>query len=168
MITPTHGMIPGDNVGDALTRLLHVCGHDWLAVVRSIDSAYSTEDLAKALAFRRLSYDVINGNICLSVKTLQKAVSEWMFTGFDEVWIIAGPPPAFDFGSLPSATSDGADFSSDLPEELSHVMVETNCVVILGDGCGLNYATTSQQIQKDLAGKQSSRRSFLASFWWPW
>jgi hypothetical protein len=150
MISLTHGMTPGGNVGDALTRILRLRGHDWLAVVRSIDSASTTAELTKALAFHHLAYDLINGNVCLSIETLQRAVSSGAFTGFDEVWIVAGSPPAYDLASLPSATSDGADFMSDLPEELSRAMQQTNCVLILGDGCGLNYATTSPQLQEEL------------------
>jgi hypothetical protein len=142
----------GEHVGETLTRILRVRGQDWLAVVRSIDSSHSTDGLSKALAFHHMAYDVINGNVCLSIETLQKAVSEEVFTGFDEVWIIAGSPPAFDLASLPGATSDGADFSSDLPEELSRAMEQTGCVLILGDGCGLNCASRSQELLEEIAG----------------
>jgi hypothetical protein len=145
-------MIPSGNVGDALTRILRLRGHDWLAVVRSIDSACTTGDLTKAIAFHHLAYDVINGNVCLSVETLKQAMSGGAFTGFDEVWIIAGSPPSSDLASLPNATSDGADFSSELPEEVRSAMEQMSCILILGDGCGLNYATTSPQLHEELAG----------------
>lgn len=151
MITVAVGMTPDGNVSDALLRILRSRGHDWLAVVRSIDSASTTAELTKSLAFHQIAYDVISGNVCLSIENLQKAVSGGAFTGFDEVWIIAGSPPAFDLASLPSATSDGADFSADVPEELLRTMEQINCVLILGDGCGLNYATTLPQLQEELA-----------------
>lgn len=151
MITLTHGMIPDGNVSDALHRILRLPWHDRLAVVRSIDSASTTTDLTKALAFHHIAYDVINGNVCLSAEGLQKAASGGAFTGFDEVWIVAGSPPALDLASLPSATSDGADFSTDVPEGLSSTMEQINCVLVLGDGCGLNYATTLPQLRDALA-----------------
>ncbi|MFG0256850.1 MAG: hypothetical protein ACF8GE_03005 [Phycisphaerales bacterium JB043] len=154
MIIPTHGMMPGANVCETLTRVLRLRGNEWRAVVRSIDSACTTGDLTKALAFHRIAYDVINRNICLSLDALQNALSNDVFTGFDEVWIIEGPPPAFDLAPLPYATSDGADFSSKFPEKLADAMEQTNCVLILGDGCGLNYCATYQQLQEEVTRTQ--------------
>lgn len=150
MISLTRGMIPGDNVCDALTRIFRLRGHDWLSVVRSIDSTCAADDLAKTLTIHRVGYDVINGNICMSMDALEQALSAGVFTGFDEVWIIAGLPPASDLSMLPSATSDGTDFSLEMPEELSRSMEQIKAVLILGDGCGLNYATTIHQLWEEL------------------
>ena len=150
MISRTHGMMPDGNVSDALVRILRLRDQDWMAVIRSIDSTHAQDGLTKALAFHRVAYDVVNGNVCVSIDTLQKTVDAGFFSGFDEVWIISGNPPAFDLASLPSATSDGADFSSGIPDELPIAMEKTNCVVILGDGCGLNYATTDAQLREEI------------------
>ena len=151
MISVSHGMLPDRNVHGVLERILCMRGQDWVAVIRSIDSSYSQDALTGALAFHHLAYQVINGNICVCIDTLQKALGQGFFTGFDEVWIVSGKPPDFDLASLPSATSDGADFSSDVPKELSRVLEQTNCILIIGDGCGLNYATISRQLQEELA-----------------
>jgi hypothetical protein len=151
----THDLIPNGNVADVLTRILPLHDRDWLAIVRNIDSTHATDGLSNALAFHRVAYNIINGNVCLSIEAIQKAVSKEVFTGFDEVWIIAGSPPASDLSMLPSATSDGADFSSRVPEGLLDAMVRTNCILIVGDGCGLNYATTSSRLQGELAGTKA-------------
>jgi hypothetical protein len=154
MTSLAHGMMPGGNVCDALMRILRLLRHDWLAVLRSLDSNCATGDLAKALQFHHIAYDLNNENVCLSIETLQKAVDEGVFTGFDEVWIVAGSPPAFNLASFHSATSDSADFSLDLPKDLPSAIKQTDCVLILGDGCGLNYAVAQQQQQllEELAG----------------
>ena len=151
MICVTCGMVPGGNVHDALERILRMRGEDWVAVIRSIDSARSQDHLRRSLATYRVPYEVTNGNVCVSIDALQKALGEGAFTGFDEVWIADGKPPAFDLASFPSATSDGADFSLNVPHELSRAMEDANCILIVGDGCGLNYATTSQEFQEAIA-----------------
>lgn len=149
----SYGMIPNGSVADALTGIVRSCEKNWLAVIRSLDSSRETDDLAKVLAFHQLAYDLINGNVCLTIDHLRIALAAEAFTGFDEVWMIAGPPPATDLASMPRATSESTDFSSGVPDGLSSTMKETNCVLILGDGCGLNYATTSQQIEDALVGE---------------
>jgi hypothetical protein len=40
-------------------------------------------------------------------------------------------------------TSDSVDFNQRLPDGLEAYMKESRCVLALGDGCGLNYATWS-------------------------
>ena len=121
-----------------------------MAVIRSIDSASTCESVAEALDFHSVDFEIISGNVCLSIENLRKAISTEAFSGFDEVWIISGPPPAFDLTPLPTATSDGSDFSSGIPDELSNAVEKTRCVAIVGDGCGLNFVTTDRRIQKEL------------------
>jgi len=112
------------------------------------------------MEWSKLPHDLVNGNICLSLEQLKTAMADGLFTGFDEVWIINGPPPAFNLESLPMATSDGRDFSLDspkdlildFPKELSSTMEKIHCVLILGDGCGLNYAATSEPLRDALRG----------------
>ena len=148
MIPITYGMVSDGRVGSALARILPLCGRDCAAIIRGIDSARSRNDLTKVLAFHDVPYDVVNGNICVSAAALQKSLELGLFTGFDEVWISSGSPPTFDLASLPSATSDATDFSSSMPGELSVAIEKTNCILVLGDGCGLNYASNDEHIQE--------------------
>ena len=154
MISMTYGMVSDGRVGSALARVLPLWGRDWVAVIRGIDSARSNDGLTKVLTSHHMPYDVVNGNICVSVATLRKGGDVGLFTGFDEIWIFSGNPPTLDLASLPSATSDAIDFSSTVPSELSVAMEEKNCIVVLGDGCGLNYAVSDQRIQEIITKDQ--------------
>jgi len=155
MVSPTHGMMIRGHVSDALVRILRVRELAWIGIIRSVDSASSQDDLTAALTLHHVPYDVINGNVCVSIDTLGIAMERGLFTGFDEVWIVSGNAPGFDLSPLPHATSDGADFSSCIPGELSLGMEKANCVVILGDGCGLNYVTTTQHLQEVITKTES-------------
>jgi hypothetical protein len=150
MIATIHGMVPDRHVRDVLMCILQMRGQNWTAIVRSIDSATSVDDLITTLAFHRVPHDVNNGNVCVSIDALQKGLDAGLFTGFDEVWIFSDNPPTFDLGPLPSATSDATDFSSSVPSELTNAIEKTNCVVVLGDGCGLNYATSDKRVQEEI------------------
>ncbi len=146
MTSLAYGMTPSGNVADALRRVLPLFHREWITVIRSIDSASSQDDLAKALTFHKVPHNCTNGNICFSVGDLQRVLDADVFTGFDEVWIVSGSSPSFDLGHLPSATSDATDFSARMPKDLRLAIEKTNCILVVGDGCGLNYATTDEQI----------------------
>lgn len=144
------GLIPDRHVSDALVGILKWQEPDWLAVIRCLDSEASSDGLARSLALRHVSYEVSVGNVCVSIDALCRALRESLFTGFDEVWIVCHPAPLFDLGPLPIATSDGADFSSGVPEPLVRAIADSRCVVILGDGCGLNYVTSSGRLSREM------------------
>ena len=154
-----YGMLPGGTVGDALTRvLMRSCAQGWVAVVRSIDSSSSMDDLVRILAFHCIAYEVVHGNVCLSMSDLQKALDAGVFTGFDEVWIISGRPPAMELSQLPSTTSDGTEFSRGMPEGLPTAMEKMNCILIVGDGCGLNYATSNEYIREAIMERDKENK----------
>lgn len=145
-----YGMLPNENVADALVCILPLCKEKWIAVLRSIDSANSQNELSRILDFHAVPHEVNNGNVCVSIRDLQKALDVGVFTGFDEIWILAGDSPNFNLNQLHSATSDSTDFSKNLHNELLIAIEKTNCILIIGDGCGLNYATTDKQIQETI------------------
>ena len=146
-----YGFLRHLRIREELTKTMDFFSEDLIAVVRSIDSGHSRESLEKAMKFHDLSYDVLNGNICLSRKNLQCAISDKLFTGFDEVWLFAGFTPKKDLSEVPAATSDGQDFSENLHLEILEAFHETECFVLLGDGCGLNYLTNNLAIAEELA-----------------
>jgi hypothetical protein len=145
------GVVPDGRVSDALTRLWRFIDPDLIAIVRCVDSSASPDDIAKILAFHGVGHNVVCKNVILTINDLQTALKAEVFTGFDEVWIVAGAPPDFDLSHLRGATSDGIEFSTGFPEALANAMAELNCMLILGDGCGLNYATSSGLIRQELA-----------------
>jgi hypothetical protein len=129
-----------ESVREALTRLLTVSKGQVL-VVRSIDSARSQEDIAKILSFHSVPKQIVRGNVCLTRGDLRSALAAEAFTGFDEVWLFSETPPTEDLSAIPSATSETTDFGIGIPKELVKALERTQCLLVLGDGCGLNYAT---------------------------
>ena len=155
MPTVIHGRVPRTSVAEVLARLLPLCGRERIAVIRSIDSSHSQRDLARVFDFQHVPYDLINGNVCMSMDDLGKALDAEMFSGFDEVWVCGDTPPSFDLGLLPAATSDATDFSEGAPSAILDAVERTQCLFLVGDGCGLNYATTDDRIAKEIQGLQS-------------
>ena len=139
------GKASGKRIGDLLGTVLPLCGQDWAVVIRGIDSTRSPDDLSRILASRGIAYSVTNGNICLSIPALGECLNTGLFVGFDEVWIF-DQLPNFNLAFLPSVTSDAADFSSAMPRELANATEDTRLIVVLGDGCGLNYAVRDERI----------------------
>lgn len=139
------------SVRDALLQVRDFVSESSVAVVRSIDSACSRDGLSRALTFHRVPYDVVLGNIQLSMENLWRAVDAEVFTGFDEVWIFSGEFPAADLTRMPPVTSDGTDFTDGIPEEVARTFESGHCFLVVGDGCGLNYATSDDRIAKAIA-----------------
>ena len=148
-------MAPNGSVAGALASLLRLPRfHDSVFVMRSIDSASSRDGLCNALEFHRVPYEVIGENVCVSARALQRGLDDSLLTGFDEVWIFSGGPPASDLSKMPDATSDATDFSAGIRPILSEAMNTTNCLAVLGDGCGLNYATADADIAEAIAASE--------------
>lgn len=73
-----------------------------------------------------------------------------LFTGFDELWCFdtkptIAKPPGLSIVSPLNLESDKA------PHQLQDWMRESNCKLGLGDGIGLNYAATDEEICNVLA-----------------
>ena len=79
------------------------------------------------------------------VRLAQSATSA--FNGFDEVWLFKGSPSRTHPEDLritseaPITAREAGDIST-----IADWMRSANCVLGLGDGCGLNYLTTDQQL----------------------
>lgn len=154
MLAARHGVSPNGSVASALVGVLRLPRyHDSIFAVRSIDSANSRGGLCNALEFHRVPYEIIGDNVCVSAGALQRGLDDSLLTGFDEVWVFPDGPPALDLSSLPGATSDATDFSAGIQPILSEAMSKTNCAAILGDGCGLNYATTDADIAEAITAR---------------
>jgi hypothetical protein len=50
-------------------------------------------------------------------------------------------------------TADAADFRDATPLGLEEWMVDVGCVLVLGDGASLNYATTSRDVHERLQSR---------------
>jgi hypothetical protein len=154
MVPYAYGMIKDGRVGDALMRLIGLCEQGWAAVVRGIDSSRCLDDLVSILTVHHINHQIVNRNPCLSITALQEALNAEVFSGFDEVWIVAGTPPSFELTDVPCATSDATDFSGGIPLGFTEAMEKTACVLVLGDGCGLNYVTSIERIRDEITQGQ--------------
>lgn len=150
MTYKAYGMVPHAHVYDVLEHILASVEQECTLIIRVVDSHRSCEELSHMLSHHDIAHTTVHNNVCVGTEAIREVLSRGIFNGFDEIWIIAGSPPAFDLASLPSATSDSADFSINVPEGLLDTMEQINCFLVLGDGCGLNFATLSPRIREHL------------------
>jgi hypothetical protein len=130
-----------------LLALLTPCLQDLrTVVVRSIDSARTKESLGGILRHYGIRFQIVNGNVCLSPSGVKECLSRTIFTGFDEVWVFRQEPLPTSLAEVPAATSDAVIFAEGVPGALTDVALSTECLLVLADGCGLNYLTTDRGI----------------------
>jgi hypothetical protein len=146
-----HGKMIGIRIGDVLPGVLDHLPSNLTAVVRSVDSSTTCLDITRILTFHGIEHSVVCGNVCLTEGLLRRAVEQGVFTGFDEVWLFAAAPPSSDLGGLPPATSDASDFSVQVPPCLMSNFRDTVCLLLLGDGCGLNYLTMDAEVVRGIS-----------------
>ncbi|HUO06485.1 MAG TPA: hypothetical protein VMU16_14900 [Candidatus Binataceae bacterium] len=164
MTSPTYGIIPWGDIRSALEYILPLWESHWTCIVRSIDSGRSVDDLSRTLSSLHLPYQIVNGNVSVSVDTLDRGLKEGLFNGFDEVLIFSGNLPAFSLEELRYSTGP-AEFPLDVPDALQATMEKTKCVLLLGDGCGLNYAAWDDRILEAIKRYESSTSNLnLSSF----
>lgn len=151
------GHIPHAHVPEAVEAILSTCKPPGIAVIRCLDSSNDATAIARVLDAHQVSFQILNGSVCLSTTDLQLAIYAGAFVGFDEVWLLAGDRPASQMFAYSNITSDGKDFSREEPRDLRHAMRESGCIVALGDGCGLNFATSSNDISESLKHRFSGQ-----------
>jgi hypothetical protein len=92
------------------------------------------------------------GALLVEPGELEKASSAGILTGGDEVFFSLEWDDEFE--PYPSRVSaDSVDFREVLPLGLADWMLETGCVLAVGDGVGLNYATTSLELHERLSSR---------------
>jgi hypothetical protein len=147
----SYGMIHNVRVCDVLRELWRDLPAFSIAVVRCIDSTNSEEGVAEILKYHGIRSTAVNGNICVEPEVLFNMTSQGIFAGFDEIWLLQADIPPSSLRSVPSATSDGSDFSRGLVPEIADAMRFSRCCLVLADGCGLNYATTNRMFAEQVA-----------------
>ena len=98
------------------------------------------------------------GALLVEPGELERFSSAGLLSGGDEVFFSTEWNDEFE--PFPGRVSgDHADFREALPLGLVDWMLETQCILVLGDGGGLNYATTSEDLHERLSGRfQPARR----------
>ncbi len=89
------------------------------------------------------------GALLVDPGEMERFSSAGLLSGGDEVFFSVEWNDEFE--PYPSRVSgDLADFREALPLGLEDWMLESRCVLVLGDGGGLNYATTSNELHERL------------------
>lgn len=90
------------------------------------------------------------GALLVEPGELEKASSAGILNGGDEVFFSLEWNDEFE--PYPSrVAADTVDFREVLPLGLADWMLETGCVLAVGDGAGLNYATTSLELHERMS-----------------
>jgi hypothetical protein len=145
-----HGKIEGVRFCNVARCVIEKMPEANLIAVRSIDSTVAPESIQQILNLHHIPFRKANGNVFLSMDSLLNALSKQIFTGFDEFWFFQGEEPSENLSGLPRATSDSEDFSASVPVKIAECMRQTGCVLLVGDGNGLNYLTPDGAIVEAL------------------
>jgi len=106
---------------------------------------------------RRLRAEGIRGEqhrgvLLLPPGELDQLASIGLFNGFDEVYLCTEWIDEFE--CFPGRiTSDLADFGEGTPLGLEDWMLDSGCLLALGDGVGLNFATVDPDIAERLRAR---------------
>jgi hypothetical protein len=104
-----------------------------------------------------VEHKIAYGNVWIAARCIDEATAMHLFTGFDEVWLYE-EAPHFDLSCVHGSTSESTDFSKELPVDTAEAIVKTKCRAALGDGCGLNYVTTDQDLAVRIEEVASDQR----------
>jgi hypothetical protein len=95
------------------------------------------------------------GVLLLPPGELDQCASVGLFRGFDELYLCAEWNEEFE--AFPARiTSDLSDFSTATPLGFEDWMLEAGCLLALGDGAGLNFATPDPEIDGRLRARFGS------------
>lgn len=92
------------------------------------------------------------GALLVDPGSLERVSSVGLFSGGDEVFLAAEWNDEFE--PFPGRVSaDMADFREGLPLGLEDWMIDAGCVLALGDGAALNYATSSRELHEKFVAR---------------
>jgi hypothetical protein len=92
------------------------------------------------------------GTLLLDPGELERCASVGLFGGGDELCVAREWNDEFE--AFPGRVgAEAADFREGPPLGLEEWMLFTQCVLVLGDGTALNYATTSAEVHEKLAAR---------------
>jgi hypothetical protein len=90
------------------------------------------------------------GALLVEPGEMERISSTGLLSGGDEVYFAIEWNDEFE--PYPArVTAEQVDFREGLPLGLEDWMLEAGCVLALGDGTALNYATTSQELHEQIA-----------------
>jgi hypothetical protein len=122
------------------------------ALVTSMDSI---RDVAGLPSFERYAsetgpHEALGRGALFEMDAFERLIGHpHFFTGFDEVWLFGGRP----YHAKPESVWLTSEATIDPGRDLTGAaewMAKTGCAVGMGDGAGLNYATLSDDVARQL------------------
>jgi hypothetical protein len=145
------GHVPHECAYNALLAALPFLPEDAIVVVRSLDSARDPQEILSILAYHEVFARNGPGYVSTSLAAMTLGM-ERVLVHFDEVWVCDHEPPD-DLLETPIITSEQEDFRREVPRRFEEAFLRTDGILALGDGCGLNYATTDSRIADAIEGR---------------
>ncbi len=139
------GMTDAMRLDEALERALAAMPEVTAGAVDCIDSSHGVEGVPACLKHHGIRFETRGQAVIVQRGELLRAIEERVFTGFDSVWLFSALPGEVA-SALPTVTSDGTGFQPCAPSSVLNAMRTLNCRLVLGDGCGLNWATPEPRI----------------------
>lgn len=92
------------------------------------------------------------GALLLDPGELEHCASIGLFAGGDEIFVAVEWNDEFE--PFPGRVgAEASDFREGVPLGLEEWMLDTGCVLVLGDGAALNYATTNAEVHEKLGAR---------------
>jgi len=96
------------------------------------------------------------GVLLLTPGDLERVASVGILTGSDELYLCAEWNDEFEV--FPGRIGEGQDFTDGTPLGLDEWMLDSGCILAIGDGVGLNYATPDAELDARLRARFQPRR----------
>ncbi len=137
---------------DAGLELLPVFELAAIPVLDSTDRPGEWPAVRRRLRAEGIRAEQHRGVLLLPPGELDQFASVGLFNGFDELYLCIEWNDEFE--AFPQRiTSDLTNFSEATPLGLEEWMHETGCVLALGDGDGLNFATVDPEVAERLRAR---------------
>ena len=146
-----HGRLRA-TVADVVDAGVDLLPHFELAAIPVLDNAERPGEwpaVRRRLRAEGIRYDQHRGVLLLAPGELDRFSSVGLFRGFDELYLASEWNDEFE--SFPGRiTSDQQNFHDDTPLGLEEWMIDIGCLLGVGDGEGLNYATLDGDLAERL------------------
>jgi hypothetical protein len=96
------------------------------------------------------------GVLLLTAGDLERAASVGILIGPDELYLMAEWNDEFE--PFPGRIGEAQDFADATPLGLEEWMLDTGCILALGDGNGVNFATADPELAERLRARFPVRR----------
>jgi hypothetical protein len=148
-----HGRLKA-SIADVLDLGLDVLPHYELAVIPLLDGAERPAewpDVKRRLRAEGVRTSSHRGALLLEPGEMDRFASVGLLTGNDELLLCTEWQDEFE--SFPGRVGGEADFNEGTPLGLEEWMIDSGCLLVLGDGAGLNFATLDDTLAERLRAR---------------